>query len=114
MIINNTKKKELSEQQYQIKLADIINGKIEYKLDNGLSVDIITKSHAYEVDFACKWYEAIGQALAYSTFTGKKPGIFLLCFTKHDFNKAKMLKYVNKIKKLNITIKIINCNEFKI
>jgi hypothetical protein len=41
-------------------------------------VDMVTSTHAIEVDFSRKWPEAVGQSLYYSILTGKKPGIVLL------------------------------------
>jgi hypothetical protein len=38
-----------------------------------------------EVDFASKFYEAIGQALYYSLQTGKKGGIVLILEDKSDY-----------------------------
>ena len=40
--------------------------------------DCITDTHAIEVDFAGKFYEAIGQALYYAMHTGKRAGIMLI------------------------------------
>ncbi len=106
----HTVKKEKSETEYQTIIANMIGGEIEYKLPNGLFIDIVTHTHAYEVDFADKWYEAIGQALAYSFFSNKKAGIYLLCFSKNDFKKGKLLMEVVKGKKLKIEVNVVNCN----
>ena len=42
---------------------------------DGTRCDILTDTHAIEVDFADKWAEAIGQSLKYATQTGKKAGM---------------------------------------
>ena len=53
-------------------------GQREVVLFDNTRVDILTDSHAIEVDFAKKWAEAIGQALYYAAATGRKPGIVLI------------------------------------
>jgi hypothetical protein len=50
----------------------------EYRLDDNSRVDIITQTHAIEIDYGYKWYESIGQSLFYSIKTGLQPGIVLL------------------------------------
>lgn len=41
-------------------------------------VDLLTATHAIEVEWAYKWKEAVGQSLYYSILYDKKPGIILL------------------------------------
>ena len=53
-------------------------GQAEYILPDKTRCDCLTATHAIEVDFAPKWYEAVGQALYYSLQTGKKAGILLI------------------------------------
>lgn len=40
--------------------------------------DLLNKEYAFEVDWAPKWAEAIGQSLYYAAVTRKKPAIILL------------------------------------
>ncbi len=51
---------------------------IEFRLWDGCRVDLLSPTHAIEVDYAKKWAEACGQALYYATLTRRKPGIILL------------------------------------
>ncbi len=51
----------------------------EVSLDNGSRADCLSDTHAIEVEFSEKWPEGLGQALSYSSSTGLKPGIFLVC-----------------------------------
>ena len=84
-----------SERWYQDRWATKYGGIVEYRLDNGCRVDILTKTHAIEVDFAKgKWAESVGQALYYATKTGKQPGIILICEKESD------QKYVERVKTL--------------
>jgi len=54
------------------------HGVLEFRLWDKTRVDILTLEYAYEVDWAPKWAEGIGQALYYGIVTGKKPGLILL------------------------------------
>lgn len=63
---------------------------IEYRLWDGTRVDLLTATHAIEVDWAPKWAEGIGQALYYAQLTGKKPAVLLLI---SDMRKEKQFVY---------------------
>jgi len=69
----------LTEAQHAKELAQELQGQTEVRLWDRTRVDILTKEYAYEVDWASKWAESIGQSLYYAELTGKKPGIILLC-----------------------------------
>jgi hypothetical protein len=60
-----------------------------YQLPDGSEVDLLSKDYSYEIDYAAKWKEAIGQALFYSIMTGKSPGIILL-MGKGDYRTERM------------------------
>ena len=47
-------------------------------MPDGTRCDILTDTHAIEVDFADKWAEAIGESLNYAIQTGKKADIVLV------------------------------------
>ena len=73
-----------SERHYQTQYAIKIGGKTEVVMKDGSRCDIVTRTHAIEVDFAKKWAEAIGQSLNYSLNTGKRAGIALILETQSD------------------------------
>ena len=60
------------------RLAPKYNAEIEVRQWDATRIDMVTETHAIEVDWAPKHYQAIGQALYYATVSGKKPGIILL------------------------------------
>lgn len=60
------------------RLAPKYEAEVEVVLWDRTRVDMVTATHAIEVDWADKWAEAIGQALYYADLTRKKPGIVLL------------------------------------
>lgn len=45
---------------------------------SGARCDVLTSSHAIEVEWISKWPEAIGQSLLYSIEHGRRPAIVLL------------------------------------
>ncbi len=63
------------EKYYQQKYC---KGVMEFVLPDKTRVDCLTKTHAIEYDFGKKWAEAIGQALHYAMWTGRKGGIVLI------------------------------------
>ena len=73
-----------SERYYQEKFAREIGGRVEVLMKDGARCDILTATHAIEVDFAKKWAEAIGQSLSYAMHTGKRPGVALIVLSPSD------------------------------
>lgn len=53
-------------------------GKAEVRMPDGCWCDCLTETHAIEVDFGNKWYEAVGQSLSYAIQTNKRAGIVLI------------------------------------
>jgi hypothetical protein len=58
------------EKFYQKKWCQEQNGEMEKKMNDGTRCDCYTETHAVEMDFANKLYEAIGQSLHYSVICG--------------------------------------------
>ena len=72
------------ESHYQEIAAKKYNGQTEVTMPDGTRCDIVTATHAIEVDFADKWGEAIGQSLNYAFQSNKKAGILLILESKED------------------------------
>jgi len=53
-------------------------------LGDNTRCDIVTPTHAIEVDFADKWAEAIGQSLSYGLNLNLKPAIVLIMEQEND------------------------------
>ena len=81
------------EKVYQEKWCNEAGGKTEYRLPDNTRIDCLTNDYAIEFDFASKWAESIGQALYYSTITGKQAGIVLIL---ENYEKEK--KYYERLK----------------
>lgn len=60
-------------------------GQAEVVLPDRTRCDCITPTHAVEVDFAPKFYEAIVQALYYSLQTGRKGSVLLILEKPSDY-----------------------------
>ena len=59
-------------------IAPRYNARVEVRLWDATRVDMLSDDTAWEVDWAKKWAEGIGQALYYAAVTGKRPGLVLL------------------------------------
>lgn len=75
---------------------------IEHKIPGTLlRVDLLTNTHAIEVDWSDKYCSGVGQALLYAMKTGKKPGLILLCkkgkYNFHHLRYARELCAVHSI-----------------
>ena len=53
-------------------------GKIEVILSDGSRVDLLTDTHAFEIEKASNWKEAVGQTLHYAKVSKRQPGIILV------------------------------------
>ncbi len=73
-----------NEKYYQEAFADMIGGETEITLSDRTRVDVMTETHVFEVDFAAKWAESIGQSLHYQGMTGKQAGVLLVMKGYHD------------------------------
>jgi hypothetical protein len=65
-------------------IQTLIGGEREFSVESG-RIDLLTDEYAFEVEWANKWKDAIGQAVWYGLQTNKKPGIILLLKSKEDY-----------------------------
>ena len=92
------------EKEYQKEFAKEVGGKTEVVLEDGTRCDVVTETHAIEVDFGYKWTEAIGQSLHYAFQLNKKAGIALVLKTKNDYRYLVRLRSVIKHYELPIEV----------
>jgi hypothetical protein len=97
-----------NEAYYQDICAKILNGKTEVVMSDKTRVDILTEGVAFEVDWAYKAYEGIGQCLYYSAKTGLHAGLILIVK-----DPVKDQKYIDRVRLL-IRIKSIKINLYVI
>lgn len=60
------------------RLAAKYSAQVEVRLLDDSRVDLLSGTHAIEVDWAPKWAEAVGQAIHYSLLADRKPAVILL------------------------------------
>jgi len=77
---------------YQAIAAKQLGGETEVTMSDRTRCDIVTKTHAIEVDFKKKWGEAIGQSLNYAFQTEKRAGIVLIVENKNDLKELIRLR----------------------
>jgi hypothetical protein len=97
-------KSKFRESDYRDFICSKLDGEIEHVLDDGSRVDCLTEANAIEVDWAKKWSEAIGQALYYSSKTGKQAGIVLIISDPRERRHLEKIKQVAISKNLDIKL----------
>ena len=75
---------KLSEQDYAEYIQRLLGGELEVSVTSG-RVDLVTTTHAFEIERANKWKESIGQSIWYALNTNKKAGIILILEDKSDY-----------------------------
>ena len=96
--------KAYTESFYQEQYAKKLGGRTEVTMPDGTRCDILTDTHAIEVDFADKWAEAIGQSLNYAMQTGKKAGIVLVLKDRGDEKHLERLRKMARHYSMDIDI----------
>ncbi|QDH80619.1 hypothetical protein FKX85_16855 [Echinicola soli] len=76
--------KNWKEKDYADAIQELIGGEREYAVQSG-RVDLLTEERAFEVEWANKWKNAIGQSLWYGLQTNRKPGIILILRSRKDY-----------------------------
>ena len=103
------KERKYTESQYQKIWCDFNNGKSEVILPDGTRADCLTTKNVVEVDYADKWYEAIGQSLHYAThFNLKRPGILLIIENRSDYRFMDRMMNVIDVYNLPIDVWVID------
>jgi len=100
------------EKYYQNLYCNNSVGTKEYKpaRDRFVRVDCLTEQYAIEIDFSNKHYEALGQALYYSTLTNKSAGIWLIVEEPRNMKHAVRLVRNIRLNKLSVTVWVIKPN----
>ena len=97
-----------SESYYQKIAAEKYSGETEVSMPDGTRCDIVTETHAIEVDFADKWGEAIGQSLNYAFQTNKRGGIILIIENATDTRHAIRVNSIIRHYDLPVTLWVID------
>lgn len=94
-----------TEAHYQKIAAEKYNAQTEVHMPDGTRCDIVTETHAIEVDFADKWGEAIGQSLNYAFQANKRAGILLILESPSD--EKHLIRVNSIIKHFNLPIDVL-------
>ena len=73
-------------------------------MPDGTRCDILTDTHAIEVDFANKWAQTIGQSLNHAMQTGKKAGIVLVLKDRSDEKHLERLREMKRHYSMDVEI----------
>jgi len=84
-------KHRYSEKQFADYIQSIMGGDREVSVPNGRA-DLVTETHAIEVEFAEKWKNSLGQSLWYAFQTNKKAGIIIIMESNDDNKYVIMLQ----------------------
>lgn len=85
----------------------------EVPTPDGSRIDLLTNTHAYEVDWAEKWAEGVGQSLYYGLVTERKPGL-LLIIKDRDRDRKYYLRALSVCGKHGISLGVIQIKEGEI
>lgn len=80
---------------------------MEFVLADKCRVDCLTPTHAFEIDFAKKWAEAVGQSLYYAEKTGKRAGIVLILEKPGDGRHVQRLRSTIDSQQLPIDVYLV-------
>jgi len=98
--ISNYSEKEISDY-----IQSLIGGEREVSVRSG-RIDLVHNDVAFEIDWANKWKESIGQALWYAQQSNKKPGIILILKKDSDYKYFIQLNSSLTYAKLNDEFKV--------
>lgn len=107
---------DLPTETEQIKiLADRYKCESEVVMPDGSRADLITETHAIEVEWALKWKESISQATLYSIWTSKKPAVILLMGKDSaDAEKLAVLRCGLVCERLGVKLSVIKAETEKL
>lgn len=94
-----------TEPRWSAWLAKQMRGESEVATPCGSRCDIVTESHAWEVEWIKKWSQAPGQAVLYGLLLDKKPGIILLSRNKMS-EKAYYLRCCLVCREIGVELRV--------
>lgn len=97
-----------NEAYYRDAWAGKHGGKTEVRMADGTRCDVVTATHAVEVEWAHKWAEGIGQSLWYSFQTNKKAGLVLILRNDKDREHVMRVRSLVRAKGLAIEVWEVN------
>ena len=98
----------LPEKHYQAIAAKVLSGETEVTMGDRTRCDIVTATHAIEVDWNSKWGESIGQSLNYAFQTNKRAGIILIMDNPTDIKEPIRVNSIIRHYELPVTLWVID------
>ena len=109
VVADTTNTEEFNKESYYV--AKHCKGETEVTLVDRSRVDCVqtwdNEQYVIEYDWANKYKEAFGQAVSYSTSTGKKAGVVLIMRKTSDVKYLRRLERMNNKLKYPIKIKTV-------
>ncbi len=103
--VNLVGQKNFKEADYTVYIQSLIGGELEVSIKSG-RIDLLTSTHAFEIERAAKWKQSIGQSIWYALNTNKKAGIILLLEDSNDYKYliqlTTALEYANLKEKIEV------------
>jgi len=94
-----------SEKEIANYIQSLIGGEREVTVNSG-RIDLVHNSVAFEIEWANKWKESIGQSLWYAQQSNNEPGIILIMRNEKDYKYLIQLNSSLQYSKLNEKIKV--------
>lgn len=94
-----------SEKQIVDYIQSLIGGEREVTVKSG-RIDLVHNKVAFEIEWANKWKESIGQSLWYAQQSNNEPGIILLLRDEKDYKYFIQLNSTLQYSKLDNKIKV--------
>ena len=93
-------------------ILHLIDNDREFPLPAGQRVDLFDQFDkiSYEVDWAAKWSEGIGQSLIYAIKTNSKPGLILLVKEGDDEHYLNAMTVINDLRRRGYDYRFIVLN----
>lgn len=110
--LDDNPKPKKHEAYYIEKLTHQLHGRSEVTIKGG-RIDILTDTHAIEVEWAPKWKQSIGQALWYAMQKNTKPRIILLLKKETDYDYFLMLNSALHYSNIEIETQFIKLYKVK-
>lgn len=86
-------------------IARRLNMDSEVLMPDGTRCDLVSDTHAIELEWSDNWMEAPGQAVLYSIWTGKKPAVYLLARGEY---KLDVLRCKLVCERLGIKLRVLD------
>ncbi len=93
---------------YQAIAAKLLNAQAEQTLGDQTRYEMVSATHAIEIDWDDKWDELLGHSLNYAFETGKRAGMILITNDVDDTTELMQLSALLRLYDLPVTLWVID------